>query len=81
MFNDTIMQNIRYGRPEATDGEVLGAARMARLDVAVARMTKGYHTSEAGRGAYPPLCPGRTRARAHGGMGRDVLAPLFLDPH
>ena len=46
MFNDTIMQNIRYGRPEATDGEVLEAARLARLDVAVAKMPKAFQTGE-----------------------------------
>ena len=44
LFNDTIMQNIRYGRPDATDDEVLEAARMARLDVAVSRMPNAFHT-------------------------------------
>ncbi len=31
LFNDTILQNIRYGRPDASDEEVMEAARMAHL--------------------------------------------------
>ncbi|KIY96039.1 ATP-binding cassette, subfamily B,bacterial [Monoraphidium neglectum] len=31
LFNDTILQNIRYGRPEASDDDVMEAARMAHL--------------------------------------------------
>ena len=46
LFNDSILENIRYGRPEARDSEVLEAARMARLDVAVSRMPNAYHTGE-----------------------------------
>jgi len=33
LFNGTIMQNIRYGRPEASDAEVLQSADMAHLDM------------------------------------------------
>ena len=32
LFNDTILYNIRYGRPEATDAEVREAARLAQID-------------------------------------------------
>ena len=32
LFNDTILYNIRYGRPDATDEEVQEAARMAQID-------------------------------------------------
>ncbi|KAG1664530.1 hypothetical protein FOA52_012997 [Chlamydomonas sp. UWO 241] len=35
LFNDTIMQNIRYGRPEASDADVLHSAKMAKLDLAM----------------------------------------------
>ncbi len=35
LFNDTILQNIRYGRPEASDEEVVAASQMARLHEAV----------------------------------------------
>lgn len=31
LFNDSIMQNIRYGRPDASDEEVMEAAKMAHL--------------------------------------------------
>lgn len=50
LFNDTIMQNIRYGRPEADDDEVISAARLARLDDAVAKMPNRYQTIVGERG-------------------------------
>jgi ABC-type transport system involved in Fe-S cluster assembly fused permease/ATPase subunit len=36
----------RYGRPTASDEEVIAAAKMAHLDEAVARMAQGYNTGE-----------------------------------
>ncbi|GBF89046.1 metal ABC transporter permease [Raphidocelis subcapitata] len=50
LFNDTVLQNIRYGRPEASDEEVLDAARMAHLHDAVMRMPDGYETLVGERG-------------------------------
>jgi ATP-binding cassette subfamily B multidrug efflux pump len=44
LYNDTIMENIRYGRPEATDEEVIEAARTARVDHFVRTLPEGYHT-------------------------------------
>lgn len=44
LFNDTIMENIRMGRIEATDTEVLEAARLANVDELVERLPNGYHT-------------------------------------
>jgi ABC-type transport system involved in Fe-S cluster assembly fused permease/ATPase subunit len=35
LFNDSIMQNIRYGRPEASDADVLQSSKMAKLDLAM----------------------------------------------
>lgn len=40
----------RYGRPTATDAEVIEAAKMARLDDAVMKMTHGYDTIVGERG-------------------------------
>ena len=37
LFNDTILYNIRYGRPDATDEEVREAARMAQIDDFIAQ--------------------------------------------
>ncbi len=43
LFNGTIMENIRYGRPEATDAEVIAAARAARADHFVRTLPDGYN--------------------------------------
>jgi ABC-type multidrug transport system fused ATPase/permease subunit len=50
LFNDTIMANIRYGRPDATEAEVVEAARAAQLHEAILRMPGGYDTAVGERG-------------------------------
>ena len=50
LFNDTILYNIRYGRPEATDEEVREAARMAQIDDFVRTLPEGYDTMVGERG-------------------------------
>lgn len=42
LFNDTIRENIRYGRPDATDAEVEAAARAARCDHFIHTLAGGY---------------------------------------
>jgi len=42
LYNGTIMDNIRYGRPEATDEEVIAAAKAARVDHFVRTLPDGY---------------------------------------
>jgi len=44
LFNGTILQNIRYGRPEATEAEVVAAARAAHVDHFVRTLPGGYDT-------------------------------------
>jgi ATP-binding cassette subfamily B protein len=44
LFNASIMDNIRIGRREASDEEVLSAARLACCDEFACRMPRGYHT-------------------------------------
>lgn len=44
LFDDTVMGNIRLGRRDATDAEVLAAAKAANCDEFVARMPQGYDT-------------------------------------
>ena len=44
LFDDTVMGNIRLGRRDATDEEVLAAARAANCDEFVSRMPEGYQT-------------------------------------
>lgn len=43
LYNDTIMENIRYGRPEATDAEVEAAAQAAHVDHFVHTLPDGYN--------------------------------------
>jgi ATP-binding cassette, subfamily B, heavy metal transporter len=50
LFNDTILYNIRYGRPDASDEEVREAARMAQIDAFIARLPEGYRTMVGERG-------------------------------
>ncbi len=42
LYNDTIMENIRYGRPSASDEEVIAAARAAHVDHFVHTLPDGY---------------------------------------
>jgi ATP-binding cassette subfamily B protein len=44
LFSGTIADNIRYGRPEATDAEVKAAAAAARADAFIRRLPLGYQT-------------------------------------
>jgi len=43
LFNGTIMENIRYGRPDATDAEVIEAARAAHVDYFIRTQPDGYN--------------------------------------
>jgi ATP-binding cassette subfamily B multidrug efflux pump len=43
LYNDTVMENIRYGRETATDEEVINAARAARVDHFVRTLPGGYN--------------------------------------
>lgn len=44
LFNDTIKNNIRYGTPDATDEEVVAAAKAAAADTFIRQMDDGYDT-------------------------------------
>ena len=43
LYNDTIMENIRYGRPGATDQEVIQSAKAAHVDHFVRTLSDGYN--------------------------------------
>ena len=45
LFADTVMENIRYGRLEATDEECIEAARMAEADHFIRQLPEGYATN------------------------------------
>ncbi len=44
LFSDTVMENIRFGRLEATDEEVIQAAKMADADHFIRQLPQGYQT-------------------------------------
>jgi len=44
MFADTVIENIRYGRLDATDDEVIAAAKLANADQFIHRLPAGYQT-------------------------------------
>ncbi len=50
LFNDTIRYNIRYGRPDASDGEVEAAAKMAQIHKFIMSLPKGYDSMVGERG-------------------------------
>ncbi|MBM3128480.1 MAG: ABC transporter ATP-binding protein [Chloroflexi bacterium] len=50
LFSDTVMNNIRYGRLDATDAEVIAAAKLVRADSFIERLSKQYETVLGERG-------------------------------
>ncbi len=50
LFSGTVMDNIRYGRLDATDDEVIEAARLANADLFIHRLPQGYDTPMSERG-------------------------------
>lgn len=51
LFTGTVMENIRYGRLDATDEEVHEAAKLANADGFISRLPQGYNTILTGDGA------------------------------
>ncbi len=51
LFTGTVMENIRFGRLEATDEEVINAAKLAGADGFIRRLPQGYQTVLTGDGA------------------------------
>ena len=44
LFNDTVLANLRLGRPGATDKEIMEAAKIARCHDFIMKLPQGYHT-------------------------------------
>jgi ATP-binding cassette subfamily B protein len=51
LFADTVMENIRYGRLDATDEEVVQAAKLANADRFIRYLPESYHTELSERGS------------------------------
>ena len=77
LFTGTVMENIRYGKLDATDEECIRAAQLANADGFIRRLPDGYDTMLTGDGDN--LSPGTAAASGHcpGGGGRS--AALILD--
>ncbi len=77
LFAESVMENIRYGRLDATDDEVVAAATLARADGFIRRLPHGYETVLSERGAN--LSEGQRQLIA---IARAILADpriLILD--
>ena len=75
LFSGTIMENIRYGRLDATDEEVIEAARLVSAEVVAARLPEGFET-DVGEGG-DKLSTGEKQLVS---FARAVLAdpPIFV---
>jgi len=51
LFTGTVLDNIRYGRLDATDEECIEAAKLANADSFISRLPEGYNTMLTGNGA------------------------------
>ena len=75
LFHRSVLENIRYARPEASDGDVLTAARAARCDDFIRALPQGYGTVVGERGTK---LSGGQRQRL--GIARAILkdAPIIV---
>ena len=77
LFSTTVMENIRFGRPDATDEEVIAAAKLANADAFIERLPEKYQTVLGERGSG--LCQGQRQLLS---IARAALADpriLILD--
>lgn len=51
LFQGTIMDNIKYGKPDAAEAEIIAAARQANAHTFISELTDGYNTQVGERGA------------------------------
>ena len=65
LFSTTVMENVRFGRPDASDEEVKAAAQLANADSFIERLPQKYETVLGERGSVFPRDSGScSRSRA-----------------
>ena len=74
VFSGNIMDNIRYGRPDATDEECIAAARSVYANIFIERLPNGYYTRVEEQGAG--LSAGERQLLS---FARIILADLLTD--
>jgi ATP-binding cassette subfamily B protein len=77
LFSSSVMENIRFGRPEATDDEVIAAAKLAHAHAFIERMPQGYETELGERGTGLSLGQRQLMAIARAALANPRI--LILD--
>lgn len=77
LFTDTIYENIRYGRLDASDDEIKAAARMSKADSFIKRLPQGYDTKIYGNGSS--LSDGQNQLVSISRAAVDEPSMLILD--
>ncbi len=77
LFGSSVMENIRFGRPEATDEEVIAAAKLAHAHAFIERLPQGYETELGERGTGLSLGQRQLMAIARAALANPRI--LILD--
>ena len=72
LFTGTVMDNIRYGKLDATDEECIAAAKLANAHDFITRLPDGYDTMLTGNGGQPVPGPAAADRHRPGGRGRSA---------
>ena len=80
LFTGTVLDNIRYGRPDATDEECIQAAKLANAHSFVKRLPEGYHTVLTGDGGHLSQGQRQLLATARTAVAHPPVSVLDEDP-